>query len=284
MGSTSNNHDFASVVTDLKTAILIEIGRAKERLREPAIEEVLEELGDDAIQDLFFADMEDPFLHARVAVEYAKRFYLLDYCKAQMKVILQQYVETSLDSIVKTIDAIESEVESGEFTSRSLLLDGMWRRGWVVYEASPPSAEEAAQSGQPPEIPWPWPLTEVQHSSKKGNNLYFDRDMSGLKVCGYRVGKTNGMPQNERLRFLTYFFESKLPPEVVERCGDDYGPPKSSQRLRKMATVMAANCRNFKRNDADKFRAAIEDWESDLFYLRSHYYQNSGFEWPNTDV
>ena len=35
-----------------------------------------------------------------------------------------------------------------------------------------------------------------------------------------------------------------------------------------MANVLAANCRNFKRNDRHKYRAAIAHWEQDLEYLK----------------
>lgn len=101
-------------------------------------------------------------------------------------------------------------------------------------------------------------------------------------MCGYRVG-AKGMSDKERRQFLDHFFRNPLPTAVSRYYGDAYGMPGSENRLRKMANVLASNCRNFKRNDRVKFRVAIAHWESDLDYLKRSYYRAGMFPWPPTE-
>lgn len=127
---------------------------------------------------------------------------------------------------------------------------------------------------------WPWPTTEISRGRGKFN-AEFAHEESALHRCGYVVGTAKGMALRDRHRFLNYFFEGPLPAFVERVYGDDYGSPDSEKRLHKMANVIAANCRNFKRIDARRFAVAIESWELDLEYLRVRYYEGWFlFEWP----
>ena len=90
------------------------------------------------------------------------------------------------------------------------------------------------------------------------------------------------MDAPERKRFLDHFFTNLLPKEVSEYCADEYGASMSNKRLHKMANVIAAHCRNFKRNDQDRYEQAISDWEEDLAYLRDKYCKPRSFRWPGT--
>lgn len=126
---------------------------------------------------------------------------------------------------------------------------------------------------------WPWPVTEVLPSKRKGDYA-FENELSALRYLGYVVGKTNGMRDHERRKFLDYFFTHSLPAEVDAHFEHSYGAPGSSVRLRKMADVIAANCRNFKRNDRKKYVVAIRHWEQDLAYLKKAYYKAGSFPWP----
>jgi hypothetical protein len=130
---------------------------------------------------------------------------------------------------------------------------------------------------------WPWPVTEVGLKGSGKRTDFFERDESGLRICGYRVGKTEGMPDPERRRFLDHFFCNPLPAVVQRVFGGEYGTPRSEQRLRKMANVIAANCRNFKRNDPQKYSVAIDHYETDLAYLKARYYRPAMFVWPETE-
>ena len=132
---------------------------------------------------------------------------------------------------------------------------------------------------------WPWPITEIMPTRRPGMPA-FERDMSALKVCGYSVGKSSDMTQAGRRQFLVYFFTHELPRRVRDEFGDEYGEPGSEYRLRKMANVMASACRNAKRRrDGADFDVAISDWESDLAFLKTEFYDRfRKFEWPPTLV
>ena len=94
---------------------------------------------------------------------------------------------------------------------------------------------------------WPWPIDEPPEGPGGQSTPQFEQQYSGLRLCGYHVGKTHGMPDNERRRFLDQFFRNDLPSVVEKYHGDEYGDPGSETRLRKMANVIAAHCRNSRR-------------------------------------
>lgn len=128
------------------------------------------------------------------------------------------------------------------------------------------AADELGRAeGEPSEeLSWPWPITTPPDGEGGNSDLFFPNKYSGLRLCGYRVGKTSGMSARERRRFLDHFFRNRLPGIVRQYHGDSYGEPGSEERLRKMANVIAADCRNFKKNDRDKYAVAIADYEQDL--------------------
>jgi hypothetical protein len=133
-----------------------------------------------------------------------------------------------------------------------------------------------------PEPDWPWPITEPPPSGG-GSHPQFENRYSGLWLCGYPVGKTMGMGQDERQRFMDHYFRNTLHAVVASYHGDSYGEPGSEQRLRKMANVIATNCRDFKLSDGLKYRQAIDDYETDLAYLKRRYYRAGMFPWPPTE-
>jgi len=135
--------------------------------------------------------------------------------------------------------------------------------------------------GQKPK--WPWPMTEVK-PSRPTNGIYFDHQVSALGRLGYHVGTSKGLRDKERKYFLKYFFTQELPREIKEEFGQDYGEPRSEERLKKMANVLASQCRLFKRNDPERYRVAIDHYEMDLAYLKKRFYdQFHTFEWPATE-
>jgi hypothetical protein len=142
---------------------------------------------------------------------------------------------------------------------------------------------EDDEDDEPDELEWPWPVTGVTDGNGRGGSPLFEHERSALKMCGYTVGR-DGLPQAERFRLLDYFFRNRLPSAVPQVFGDEYGDPGSEGRLQKMANVIASNCRNFKKNDAHRYRQAIADWECDLALLHARYYKAGSFPWPPTDV
>jgi hypothetical protein len=141
--------------------------------------------------------------------------------------------------------------------------------------------DDGEEASEDAEEPWPWPLLEVKAGAGGGEGVSYAHERSGLNLCGYRVGKTCGRPPGERKRLLDYFYQRKLPNLVKKFHGDDYGAPNSSRRLKKMANNIAWNCKNKKKISAGRYRVAIEDWETDLKYLKKTYYDGR-FNWPST--
>jgi hypothetical protein len=145
--------------------------------------------------------------------------------------------------------------------------------------------DEEEEAEEEEDEAWPWPVTALPDGGGGDGDWEFMHNQSGLNLCGYKAGKT-GLELTERRLLLSAFFERTLPDIVEQIHGDDYGDPESSRRLRKMANVIAAICRNFKRNDAHRYQFAITDYEMDLKYLKETYYDPmfDWPEWPTTEI
>jgi hypothetical protein len=106
-----------------------------------------------------------------------------------------------------------------------------------------------------------------------------------LRLSGYRVGKVQGKPQDERRRILNFvFLEDDLRDVADQSYARSWGPPKSSNRLQKLCETLAAFIRNAKRNPVDMDQA-IADWQDDLGYLRATFYDRWGdFPWPSVEI
>ncbi|MBS8225752.1 hypothetical protein DYI42_05825 [Vannielia litorea] len=125
-----------------------------------------------------------------------------------------------------------------------------------------------------------WPSTDVGSGSGGGN---FERqEISYLKILGYTVGRTDGLPESSRQLILDRCFSGQLPPYQSISEMRKWGEPKSSLRLRKMAYHIASLAKNFKKMPSGGYDGAIADWEDDLKYLYDKYYvRYFRFAWPS---
>ena len=132
-------------------------------------------------------------------------------------------------------------------------------------------------------IGFPWPSTEV--FSGTGQLPKPDWPEIGvLKYKGYEVGE-NGKDVRTRRDILTNVFHSTELPQVESpEHMQEWGQGGSSDRLQKMANAIASFARNAKRQENPRRpRKAINDWESDLEWLKSRFYSGSfSFQWPGT--
>ena len=133
---------------------------------------------------------------------------------------------------------------------------------------------------------WIWPVVydgpnNHEHSGRGGP--YEFNEFSALKMFGYTVGKS-GWPKDKRHDFLTDFIEMELPEIVEETFGDEYGKPNTTDRLRKVANVIAGICSlNVAKNNPN-LDQAISDWLTDLDFLKKKYYEDAGLQfvpWPD---
>lgn len=110
------------------------------------------------------------------------------------------------------------------------------------------------------------------------------REKGVLSEMGYHVGRTNGLGVNARRQILDEAYSSSVP-YIDEDNMVEWNSPRTPFRLKKMANVLAAMARNFKRRNDARFNDAIAEWESDLAYLKIRYYNgryDRSFPWPNT--
>jgi hypothetical protein len=131
-------------------------------------------------------------------------------------------------------------------------------------------------------IGFDWPSTLIA-----GGGGGTDKDLSEelpivgmLKHVGYTVGKS-GLPDEGRREVLRHVFDSRLPTVVSVSYTEEWGAPRSKERLQKMANSIATFCRNEKRKSKPSL-LAIEDWEGDLDWLRKTLYSGRfKFQWPS---
>lgn len=96
-------------------------------------------------------------------------------------------------------------------------------------------------------------------------------DPGVLRQMGYRVGRS-GLGPSRRRSILEKVYEAKLVATSTETVDyiSEWGGPSTRARARKMERALAGFISNAMRKDAD-MSEAIDDWESDLTWLRNRY-------------
>ncbi len=129
-----------------------------------------------------------------------------------------------------------------------------------------------------------WPSTAADRGT--GSLEQGDWPQVGmLKFLGYSVG-VNGEMKATRQSILRDLFQMPQLPKVDNQSYvDAWGSAESSARLKKMAHSIAAFCRAARRRDEDALSVAIDEWEEDLAWLKTTFYDgkfDGQFQWPQT--
>jgi hypothetical protein len=97
---------------------------------------------------------------------------------------------------------------------------------------------------------------------------FFGEDHSPLAYVGYKVGKTHGLPVQERRRRLRACFQIDTPPQLANKY-QTWGPPVTGQRFTSICQhiMMLANMRRERRN----YEVAVSDWETDVDWFKAEY-------------
>jgi hypothetical protein len=150
----------------------------------------------------------------------------------------------------------------------------------AVYRAVQ-SAETSQRDVDPRAFaPFNWPSTEIKLLTVSA--VADEMPLSGaiLATIGYRVGR-HGLPEAERRDRLQWLFlEASMP--------DFKGLPRGQcGRLARIARLIAFHVKNAKSQEKFDKRKAISEWESDLAWMKSKFYNGSncekrGFRWPST--
>jgi predicted DNA-binding transcriptional regulator YafY len=105
----------------------------------------------------------------------------------------------------------------------------------------------------------------------------FNYEEGLLRYFGYKVGI---MPESKRWEILDKVFLCPLLPMDNDAYLSEWGEPMSAKRLQKLVESIAAFTRNAKRRKKGSFTKAIQDWETDLAYLKRTYYNNRNCSTP----
>ena len=140
---------------------------------------------------------------------------------------------------------------------------------------------------------WPWPMTRPYDCGPQATDQFGELvPHSPLALMGYHVKKgRKERTSEERKLFLSSFFLHELPEwldehyEEEDYIVEEYGEPSSSDRLKRMANLLASNCRRSSaRADAANYESAISRWRDDLTHLKTTYYDQwnmrVNFSWP----
>lgn len=107
-------------------------------------------------------------------------------------------------------------------------------------------------------------------------------DQSPLSVLGYHVGKTSGLSEVQRRRILDFAFANALPPIESPTYMAEWGPPRTPNRLRRMAEHLAQTYKMFRSKSPSQYAVALGHWRDDLAYLKRTYYERRfGWAWPS---
>lgn len=137
---------------------------------------------------------------------------------------------------------------------------------------------------QPPGEKFSWPPTTVIDKPPQEPLPPISKPEGLLSYCGYKVG-ANGLPESQRRQILDKIFLQPLPYMKDSLYLSEWGEPNTYKRLKKLAESIAAFTRNAKRRKKRDLSKAIQEWESDLAYLKQNFYDNDSrfyFKWPST--
>lgn len=115
-------------------------------------------------------------------------------------------------------------------------------------------------------------------STKFTNSTTSDNQLSSiikypegvLKYLGYRVGE-KGLPGNQRQQILKQALTEGLPFINSHEYMSEWGEPGTQKRFEKIVDSLSTFIRNSERKNPISYQKAIQDWESDIQFLKSLY-------------
>jgi hypothetical protein len=128
-----------------------------------------------------------------------------------------------------------------------------------------------------------WPSIYVNFNTGDGEFTAELLKMGLLSQMGYRVGQSRGLQPVQRRAILEAVFKYELPNTNLPRWYvEEWGTPKSKERLKKMADSLAAFCRREKKRNHN---VAASDYEEDLKWLHDNFYRGRiRFRWPEIHI
>jgi hypothetical protein len=159
----------------------------------------------------------------------------------------------------------------------------LWMQPTRRPEQSLALSRKTRSAGSPPRCPkWPSEAAEPALVALAADTFFHSNGM--LRFMGYRVGAGSTLTRARRRRILDYVFLGQLPLVNDRHYMREWGKPRTSARLRKLANAVATFARNARRKRRNNYRQAIADWEADLAYLKNKFYDRRprDWKWPQT--
>jgi hypothetical protein len=128
-----------------------------------------------------------------------------------------------------------------------------------------------------------WPSTEAPGGD--GSADIKSPEFGYLSKRGYHVGK-NGRSEIIRQKILEDCFRDPFLDGLEANYRKEWADALTWGRLKKIAFSIATFARNAKRNDPVSFAKAINEWETDLRWLKTTFYNgrfDGRFAWPSSD-
>ena len=158
-----------------------------------------------------------------------------------------------------------------------------------INQPEPAKLPQPSTTLPPPAPDFLFPSTNIASTRKKlmgsrfaGKSWY---EVGLLKVSGYSVGITEGKSTKERRSILNWIFlQDELHDIDDPAYASEWGEPKSTTRLQKMANSLASFARNAQRSPHDT-SVAVKEWKEDLDYLYHTFYQQwHRVPWPDIET
>lgn len=94
-------------------------------------------------------------------------------------------------------------------------------------------------------------------------------EFSPLACFGYKVGKTNGLPERLRREIIYFTWYAEIPSIVPLQYALEWGEPGTSKRFSKIQShlSMLANQRRSRRG----YEVAVSHWDSDVNWFRENH-------------
>ncbi|WP_372995742.1 hypothetical protein [Marinobacter sp.] len=108
--------------------------------------------------------------------------------------------------------------------------------------------------------------TEYQQNPGAFKSLH---EFSPLACFGYKVGKTNGLPDQQRREIIYFTWYAEIPSVVPSQYAREWGEPGTSKRFSKIRShlSMLANQRRTRKG----YEVAVSHWDSDVKWFSGNY-------------
>jgi len=215
--------------------------------------------------------------------DYLKSLGITPYVNGCPWIIVgrEGWTEEQLNELIDNADLDEVRVFSQELFMAGILTThdpfALPLEILMKFAEGHPALEYLIEAG------FEWPV--IMDEEDFGEPVYlrgsYERvEESPLYRMGYQVGVTNGLSKPRRKSLLKSAYEGAIPDVEDDDYMEEWGRPRQSKRLWRIAHHIAWLIRS--RKSIPSMHYAVRDWQDDLDWLQEEFYTNRmRFTWPN---